>query len=139
MYILILLISLGLYLAHMINIILRLFIKNMTFFFLKLGSMFNINPESQYFFDNLLYFYVDFFQTGVIKYFYIEDWQFVNDYRHPVSVKKIFPDPNGTRLIFIDEKSDGFVYCPVSLEKLLNACFLKMQLMKKSTFKIFYI
>nr|KAF6432724.1 WD repeat domain 19 [Rousettus aegyptiacus] len=77
--------------------------------------------------------------TGVIKYFYIEDWQFVNDYRHPVSVKKIFPDPNGTRLIFIDEKSDGFVYCPVSLEKLLNACFLKMQLMKKSTFKIFYV
>lgn len=56
-----------------------------------------------------------FFQTGVIQYFYIEDWQFVNDYRHPVSVKKIFPDPNGTRLVFIDEKSDGFVYCPVSL------------------------
>ncbi|XP_022361796.1 WD repeat-containing protein 19 isoform X2 [Enhydra lutris kenyoni] len=52
--------------------------------------------------------------TGVIQYFYIEDWQFVNDYRHPVGVKKIFPDPNGTRLIFIDEKSDGFVYCPVS-------------------------
>uniref|UniRef100_A0ABI7Z671 WD repeat domain 19 n=1 Tax=Felis catus TaxID=9685 RepID=A0ABI7Z671_FELCA len=52
--------------------------------------------------------------TGIIQYFYIEDWQFVNDYRHPVSVKKIFPDPNGTRLVFIDEKSDGFVYCPVN-------------------------
>ncbi|XP_008585750.1 PREDICTED: WD repeat-containing protein 19 [Galeopterus variegatus] len=52
--------------------------------------------------------------TGVIHYFYIEDWQFVNDYRHSVSVKKIFPDPNGTRLVFIDEKSDGFVYCPVN-------------------------
>ncbi|XP_075857298.1 WD repeat-containing protein 19 isoform X2 [Microcebus murinus] len=52
--------------------------------------------------------------TGVIQYFYIEDWQFVNDYRHPVGVKKIFPDPNGTRLVFIDEKSDGFVYCPVN-------------------------
>ncbi|OWK07046.1 WDR19 [Cervus elaphus hippelaphus] len=52
--------------------------------------------------------------TGVIQYFYIEDWQFVNDYRHPVSVKKIFPDPNGTRLVFIDEKSDGYVYCPVN-------------------------
>ncbi|XP_004642695.2 WD repeat-containing protein 19 isoform X2 [Octodon degus] len=52
--------------------------------------------------------------TGVIQYFYIEDWQFVNDYRHPVSVKKIFPDANGTRLVFIDEKSDGFVYCPVN-------------------------
>ncbi|XP_073898544.1 kelch-like protein 5 isoform X6 [Castor canadensis] len=52
--------------------------------------------------------------TGVIQYFHIEDWQFINDYRHPVSVKKIFPDPNGTRLVFIDEKSDGFVYCPVN-------------------------
>jgi WD repeat-containing protein 19 len=31
-------------------------------------------------------------------------------------VKKLFPDPNGTRLVFIDEKSDGFVYCPVSVE-----------------------
>ncbi|XP_066242265.1 WD repeat-containing protein 19 [Saccopteryx leptura] len=51
---------------------------------------------------------------GVIQYFCIEDWQFVNSYRHPVSVKKIFPDPNGTRLVFIDEKSDGFVYCLVN-------------------------
>ncbi|XP_070253925.1 WD repeat-containing protein 19 [Myotis yumanensis] len=52
--------------------------------------------------------------TGVIQYFYIENWQFVNDYRHPFSVKRIFPDPNGTTLVFIDEKSDGFVYCPVN-------------------------
>ncbi|XP_019491540.1 PREDICTED: WD repeat-containing protein 19 [Hipposideros armiger] len=52
--------------------------------------------------------------TGVIQYFYIEDWQFVDDYRHAASVKKIFPDPNGTRVVFIDEKSDGFVYCPVN-------------------------
>ncbi|XP_044536014.1 WD repeat-containing protein 19 [Gracilinanus agilis] len=52
--------------------------------------------------------------TGVIRYFFIEDWQYVNEYRHPVSVKKIFPDPNGTKLVFIDEKSEGFVYCPVN-------------------------
>ncbi|NXU72617.1 WDR19 protein, partial [Oreotrochilus melanogaster] len=51
---------------------------------------------------------------GVIHYFYIEDWQYVNEYRHPVSVRKIFPDPNGTRLAFIDDKSDGFVYCPMN-------------------------
>ncbi|NXW63068.1 WDR19 protein, partial [Eurystomus gularis] len=52
--------------------------------------------------------------TGIIHYFYIEDWQYVNEYRHPVSVRKIFPDPSGTRLAFIDDKSDGFVYCPVN-------------------------
>ncbi|PKU35358.1 wd repeat-containing protein 19 [Limosa lapponica baueri] len=53
-------------------------------------------------------------RTGIIHYFYIEDWQYVNEYRHPVSVRKIFPDPNGTRLAFIDDKSDGFIYCPVN-------------------------
>ncbi|KAJ6655392.1 hypothetical protein lerEdw1_005450 [Lerista edwardsae] len=52
--------------------------------------------------------------TGVIQYFYIEDWQYVNEYRHSVSVRKIFPDHNGSRLVFIDDKSDGFVYCPVN-------------------------
>ncbi|NXM77221.1 WDR19 protein, partial [Serilophus lunatus] len=52
--------------------------------------------------------------TGVIHYFYIEDWQYVNEYRHPVSVRKIFPDPNGTKMAFIDDNSNGFVYCPVN-------------------------
>ncbi|NXI09469.1 WDR19 protein, partial [Irena cyanogastra] len=52
--------------------------------------------------------------TGVIHYFFIEDWQYVNEYRHAVSVRKVFPDPNGTKMAFIDDKSDGFVYCPVN-------------------------
>ncbi|MFT7807501.1 WD repeat-containing protein 19 [Arapaima gigas] len=51
--------------------------------------------------------------TGVIQCFYIEDWQYINEYRHTVGVRKLFPDPNGTRLVFIDDKSDGFLYCPV--------------------------
>ncbi|XP_064636625.1 WD repeat-containing protein 19-like isoform X3 [Lineus longissimus] len=52
--------------------------------------------------------------TGGIHYFSIEDWQFVNEYRHVDGIRKIFPDPSGTRLIFIDEKSDGYVYNPVN-------------------------
>ena len=32
-----------------------------------------------------------------------------------VGIKKIFPDVNGTHLVFIDEKNDGFVYNPVSI------------------------
>eukprot|EP00062_Callorhinchus_milii_P005042 gi/632944082/ref/XP_007887304.1/ PREDICTED: WD repeat-containing protein 19 isoform X2 [Callorhinchus milii] len=52
--------------------------------------------------------------TGIIQYFYIEDWQYVNEYRHTVSIRKVFPDPNGTKLVFVDDKSDGFVYCPVN-------------------------
>ena len=53
-------------------------------------------------------------QNGGINYFYIEDWQYVNEFRHVVGIKKLFPDPSGTRLIFVDDKSDGFVYNPVS-------------------------
>ncbi|KAI0219650.1 WD repeat-containing protein 19 [Lamellibrachia satsuma] len=51
---------------------------------------------------------------GGIHYFYIEDWQYVNEFRHVVGIRKIFPDINGTRLIFIDDKSDGYVYNPVN-------------------------
>ncbi|KAI1887644.1 hypothetical protein AGOR_G00192430 [Albula goreensis] len=52
--------------------------------------------------------------TGVIQCFYIEDWQYVNEHRHPVGIRKLCPDPNGTRLVFIDDKNDGFLYCPVN-------------------------
>ncbi|XP_028657806.1 WD repeat-containing protein 19 [Erpetoichthys calabaricus] len=51
--------------------------------------------------------------TGMILCFYIEDWQIVDEFKHSVGIRKIFPDPNGTRLVFIDDKSDGFVYCPI--------------------------
>ncbi|XP_069781014.1 WD repeat-containing protein 19 isoform X4 [Narcine bancroftii] len=52
--------------------------------------------------------------TGIIQYFYIEDWQYVNEYRHSVGIRKVFPDPTGTRMAFIDDKCDGFIYCPVN-------------------------
>ncbi|XP_063074275.1 WD repeat-containing protein 19 isoform X2 [Engraulis encrasicolus] len=60
---------------------------------------------------DFLFFSTD---TGLIQCFFIEDWQNLNEYRHSVGVRKIFPDPSGTRLIFIDDKSDGFLYCPVN-------------------------
>jgi hypothetical protein len=31
-----------------------------------------------------------------------------------IGIKDLFPDSSGTRVIFIDSKSDGFVYNPVS-------------------------
>ncbi|KAL3878608.1 hypothetical protein ACJMK2_030942 [Sinanodonta woodiana] len=52
--------------------------------------------------------------NGCINYFFVEDWSYVNEFRHVVGVKKLFPDPSGTRLVFIDDKSDGFVYNPVN-------------------------
>ena len=62
MCILILLIFLGLYFAHIVNIILRFFLdQKYDIFFFKLGNMFNINAESLYFLDNLLFLWLYFF------------------------------------------------------------------------------
>lgn len=52
--------------------------------------------------------------SGDIRYFYLEDWQFVIEYHHSVAIRKIFPGPVGTRTIFIDEKGDGFVFVPMN-------------------------
>ena len=53
------------------------------------------------------------FQHGNIHFFFIEDWQYVTEHRHMAGIRKIFPDPSGTRVIFIDDKSDGYVLNPV--------------------------
>ncbi|CAH1776664.1 unnamed protein product [Owenia fusiformis] len=52
--------------------------------------------------------------SGGIYYFLIEDWAYVNEFKHIVGIRKLYPDPSGTRLIFIDDKSDCFVYNPVN-------------------------
>ena len=64
-------------------------------------------------------------------YFFIEEWQFVNEFRHIVGkifialtqhnvhvhdivgISRVFSDSNGTAVILIDDKSDAFVYSPV--------------------------
>jgi len=52
-------------------------------------------------------------QKGIIYYFYVDDWQDVTEFRHVCGIRKLFADPNGTRLAFIDDKSDGYIYNPV--------------------------
>ncbi|GFR90645.1 WD repeat-containing protein 19-like [Elysia marginata] len=47
---------------------------------------------------------------GGLHYFYIEDWNFVVEHRHMAGIRKVFPDATGAHLVFIDEKSDGYVY-----------------------------
>eukprot|EP00041_Stephanoeca_diplocostata_P037132 m.1387941 g.1387941 ORF g.1387941 m.1387941 type:complete len:1371 (-) comp24985_c0_seq2:183-4295(-) len=51
---------------------------------------------------------------GVIKFFVLEDWVHINDYRHVCGIRKIFADPSGTRLIFIDEKGDVLLLNPIT-------------------------
>jgi hypothetical protein len=79
------------------------------------------------------------FQTGGIHYFSIEDWQFVNEYRHLDGIRKIYPDPSGTRLIFIDEKSDGYVYNPVIIFNAYLEVFFVINPLTASHFFIEFI
>lgn len=58
-----------------------------------------------------------FVQSGGIFYFYLEDWQYVNEFKHITGVTYLTSDPYGTRLVFIDDKADAFVYNPVNDEQ----------------------
>lgn len=51
---------------------------------------------------------------GHIWYFLLEEWAVVSELQHVISIKAVYPDCAGTRLVFIDAKSDGYVYNPVS-------------------------
>lgn len=37
----------------------------------------------------------------------------ISDFRHTVKIRRLFAEKNGTRLCFIDEQSDVFIYSPV--------------------------
>lgn len=66
-------------------------------------------------------------QSGQVQYFYIEDWAFVNEYKHAGGMRAIYPDASGkqqlsgveamiagTRALLVDEARNMFVYNPVN-------------------------
>ncbi|XP_017769670.1 PREDICTED: WD repeat-containing protein 19 [Nicrophorus vespilloides] len=55
---------------------------------------------------------------GHIVYFCVEEWAVSSYYKHPVGIENIYVDPAGTRLIFFDVKSQGFLYNAVLNETL---------------------
>ncbi|CAG5939375.1 unnamed protein product [Menidia menidia] len=58
---------------------------------------------------DFLYYGTD---QGNVVCVFVEDLEAVSSYSHPVGVRKVFPDVNGTRLVFIDDKNDGFLFSP---------------------------
>ena len=38
----------------------------------------------------------------------------VNKYKHDIAIKKIFAEPYGMSVAFIDDKSEGYIYNPVN-------------------------
>lgn len=55
------------------------------------------------------------FQLGDLTYFSLEYWTTVINFRHTCGIKSIFCDSDGTKLLYIDDHNQGYVYCPVKL------------------------
>jgi WD repeat-containing protein 19 len=51
--------------------------------------------------------------VGHLIHFSLEHWSTIIQYRHTIGIKSIFTDMEGTRLAFIDDHNEGFVYMPV--------------------------
>ncbi|KAK9508924.1 hypothetical protein O3M35_006365 [Rhynocoris fuscipes] len=56
---------------------------------------------------------------GDVRLFSLEDWTNLTEYKHTVSIKQIFPDAAATRIVVIDDKTDGYLYSPVQNTMLL--------------------
>uniref|UniRef100_A0A3Q1K7R2 Uncharacterized protein n=1 Tax=Anabas testudineus TaxID=64144 RepID=A0A3Q1K7R2_ANATE len=64
---------------------------------------------------DFLYYSTD---SGNVVCVLVEDLETVSSYSHPVAVRKVFSDLNGTRLVFIDDKNCGFLLSPAT-----DSCF----------------
>ncbi|CAN9510421.1 unnamed protein product [Ophioblennius macclurei] len=60
---------------------------------------------------DFLYYGTD---SGNVVCVMVEDWETVSSYNHSVGVRKVFPDVNGTRVVFIDNKNSGFLFSPAN-------------------------
>ncbi|XP_037504482.1 WD repeat-containing protein 19 [Rhipicephalus sanguineus] len=52
--------------------------------------------------------------TGFIEFFFLEDWTIINRYKHSSGIRQLHLDPSNTRLVALDDRSQGFVYNPVN-------------------------
>ncbi|KAA0198003.1 hypothetical protein FBUS_08310, partial [Fasciolopsis buskii] len=57
--------------------------------------------------------------TGGLYYFHLEDWAYLNEFQHAVGIVSVFPNMNGTRVAFIDDRSCAYIYNPV-IEELIE-------------------
>lgn len=64
-------------------------------------------------------------QSGHVVCVLVEDWETLSSYSHSVGVRKVFPDLNGTRLVFIDNKNSGFLLSPVRTYGYLTHLYMR--------------
>eukprot|EP00055_Hartaetosiga_balthica_P018073 m.128120 g.128120 ORF g.128120 m.128120 type:complete len:1383 (-) comp9449_c2_seq5:5705-9853(-) len=63
----------------------------------------------------LIYVTVD----GTIYYFSVEDWSYVNEFKHICGINQVFADSSGVRVVVLDAKGDALLYSPVD-DSMLN-------------------
>lgn len=51
--------------------------------------------------------------VGHLVHFSLEHWSMIIQYRHSIGIRAIFTDLEGTRIAFVDDHNEGFVYMPV--------------------------
>uniref|UniRef100_A0A8C5I6Y2 WD repeat-containing protein 19 n=1 Tax=Gouania willdenowi TaxID=441366 RepID=A0A8C5I6Y2_GOUWI len=66
---------------------------------------------------DFLYYGTD---SGNVVCVLLEDLESVTSYSHSVGVRKVFPDFNGTQVVFIDDKNIGFLFFPANAT---GSCF----------------
>ena len=56
--------------------------------------------------------------TGKIKFFNIQDLSFATnlEFQHNCSIHQIYPNNTGTRVVYVDEKNNGFLFNPASYD-----------------------
>lgn len=53
-------------------------------------------------------------QLGYLVYFSLEYWATVISYRHTMGIKAIYGDADGTKIAFVDDHNQGYIYNPVT-------------------------
>lgn len=51
---------------------------------------------------------------GHLIYFSLHQWSNITSYRHMMGIKNIYMDLDGTKMIFIDDHNQGYVYTSVN-------------------------
>ena len=53
---------------------------------------------------------------GSIVHINLDDGNVSNEYNHGKPIRKLWPNPSGTRCVFLDSALDGYFFSPVSDE-----------------------
>lgn len=59
---------------------------------------------------------------GAVVYFSLADWCQLSEYKHDkgLAIKGVWPNPTGSRIVFVDGNNDGYIYSPVSDDQLVQ-------------------